>query len=335
MSVRFWTILLLGLVCGGGCSGRAERGYESVQGGIMGTYYSLTARCIGPARAVLDSAVLALSAVDREMSTWKPDSALMRLNRLPPGEAMKVSPQFRYVLETAEAVRLESGGAFDVSVGALVNAWGFGPGDRGEAPSAATIEALRPAPSGGYRLLPGDQVSRIREDVFIDLSAIAKGYAVDVALDVLASGGCPDSMVDIGGEVRAIGNGPKGNGWRIGIESPEAVQGGIEGVLVLHDRAVATSGDYRNYREVDGKRVSHTIDPRDGYPIRHGLASITVVHENTTLADAWATALNVLGPEDGMEVAERKKLPVYMLVRSASGFDAVYTDPMKSLMSLP
>lgn len=335
MSVRFWTILLLALGFAGACSGSGKRGYESVQGSIMGSYYALTARCIGPAPAVLDSAVLALSRVDREMSTWKPDSALMRLNGLPPGETMTVSPELWYVLETAEAVRKESGGAFDVSVGALVNAWGFGPGEKGEAPSAATIESLLPALSGGYRMLPERQVTRTRDDVFIDLSAIAPGYAVDVALSVLADGGCPDALVDVSGEVRAIGNGPKGNGWRIGIESPTAIQGSIEAVLLLEDRAVATSGDYRNYREVDGQRISHTIDPRDGHPIRHGLASITVVHENTTLADAWATALNVLGPDEGLELAERKKLPVYMLVRSATGFDAVYTAPMKPLMNLP
>ena len=335
MSVRFWAILLFGISLAQGCSSPSKTGYASKQGSVMGTYYVLTARCIDAAEIRLDSAARALTRVDAEMTTWNPDSMLMRLNRLPPGETMTVSQEMWQVLDVSEQVRKESGGAFNVSVGALVNAWGFGSVKTDKKPTPEEISALLPTSDGGYGLSVPELVSRSRGDVFIDLSAVAKGHAVDAALEVLRDGGCPDAMVDVGGEVRAIGNGPARDGWRIGIESPSPIHGGIEAVLPLRNRAVATSGDYRNFRTVDGERISHTIDPRDGYPIRHGLASITVVHETTALADAWATALNVLGPNEGLELAHRLNLPVYMLVRSSDGFDAVYTDAMKSLMDLP
>lgn len=312
--------------------------YVSTEGSIMGSYYAMTARCPDSADTAFATAADALKAVDAEMSTWKDDSMLMHLNRLPPGEPLQVSQRLFRVLETAESVRIKSGGAFDVSAGALVAAWGFGAGgakNAAHAPTADEVRRLLPASGGGYQLSPPDVVSRRTAGTFIDLSALAPGYGTDLALKALIDAGCTDAMVDVSGEVRTTGRNPQGEVWKIGIESPAMVHEGITAVLQLDGRAVATSGDYRNYREVDGRRISHTIDARDGYPIRHGLASVSVVMETAMEADAWATALNVLGPEAGLELAEQMNLPVYMLVRSADGFDAVYTDAMKPLMGLP
>lgn len=312
--------------------------YASTEGSIMGSYYAMTAKCPGSHEAAFAAAVTELESLDAEMSTWKEDSTLMRLNRLPPGETMTVSPRLFRVLETAESVRVQSGGAFDVSVGALVNAWGFGARDTEDArhaPSADHVKRLLPSAGSGYRLYPPDTATRQTAETFIDLSALAPGYGTDLALQALIDAGCSDAMVDVSGEVRATGRNPEGEVWKIGIESPAVFQGGITGVLQLDERAVATSGDYRNYREVDGRRISHTIDPRDGYPIRHGLASVTVVMATAMEADAWATALNVLGPEAGLELAQRMEIPVYMLVRKPEGFDPVYTENMKPLMGLP
>ena len=335
MSVRMWTLWLASGFWLTACGGTSAPDYASRQGSIMGTYFSMTARCGNHSAPVFDSAVSALEGVDARMSTYRPDSLLMQLNRHPPGEDMVVSADLWAVLQLADEVRRETGGAFDAAIGALVNAWGFGPVPAGSVPTAEEIHALLPPAGGGYRLLPPDRVARTAATVFIDLSAIAKGFAVDVALQALLAGGCTDAMVDVGGEVRVVGTNPSGASWRIGIETPVALHGGVQAVLALRDQAVATSGDYRNYREVDGERVSHTIDPRDGHPIRHGLASVTVVHATTAAADAWATALNVLGPDAGFELATRKNLPVYLLVRSGDGFQARYTEAMKPLMSLP
>jgi thiamine biosynthesis lipoprotein len=337
MSVRIWTIVVLWMVyVVAGCTQPASRGYVSRQGQIMGSYYAITARCFSNAETSMDAAVAALDRVDRQMSTWKEDSNLSRLNRLPITETMPVPEELWEVLSLSEEVRVASGGVFDVSVGALVKAWGFGNAEPGPAPAAELIESLLPSKmEAGYRLLPPDQVGRNREDVFVDVSAVAPGYAVDLAVDVMVEMGCPDVMVDVSGEVGVRGKGPKGDGWRIGIESPELLHGGLEGVLILKDRAVSTSGDYRNFRDIGGRRISHTIDPRTGRPVEHGLASVTVVHDTAALADAWSTALNVLGPSAGLALAGKKNLPVYMLVRDADGIDAVYTESMKSVMDLP
>ena len=330
MHVRFPAVVLLLALAG--CEGSVDGPrYASVEGAVMGTYYVFTARCTDT-DAAFRSAAKGLADVDAELSTYKPDSQLMRLNQTPVGTPVQASIGLWSVLSLAKVVRQQSGGAFDVSVGALVNAWGFGPEKTLAAPDTEEIQRLLPPDDGGFELFEPDQVTRTRDDVFIDLSAIAKGYGVDVAVERLRHGGCTDAMVDVGGEVRAYGVNKQNHPWRIGIEIPSDLQTGVEAVVTLQDRAVATSGDYRNYREVDGRRISHTIDPRDGYPIRHGLASVSVVRDTTADADAWATALNVLGPEAGFELAEREAIPVYMLVRHAKGFDERYTSAMKNLL---
>ncbi len=333
MHVRFPAIVLILALAGCGDLAGGPR-HETVEGAVMGTYYVFTARC-SDSDAAFKSAAKALADVDAELSTYKPDSQLMRLNQTPVGTPLPATAGLWSVLSLARAVREQSGGAFDVSVGALVNAWGFGPVKTLDAPPAEEIQRLLPPSDGGFELLESEHVTRTRDDVFIDLSAIAKGYGVDVAVDSLRRSGCTDAMVDVGGEVRAFGVNKENQPWRIGIETPSDLQTGVEAVVTLHNRAIATSGDYRNYREVDGRRISHTIDPRDGYPIRHALASVSVVRDTTADADAWATALNVLGPDAGLELAEREAIPVYMLVRRANGFDERYTSAMKSLLESP
>lgn len=333
MHVRFPAVVLL-LALAGCEEAVVGPRFSSVEGAVMGSYYVFTARCTDT-DAAFKSAAKRLAALDAELSTYKPDSQLMQLNQTPVGTPVRASIGLWSVLSLAEEVREHSGGAFDVSVGALVNAWGFGPVKSLAVPSSDEIRRLLPPDDGGFILFEPDQVARTRDDVFIDLSAIAPGYGVDIAVESLRRSGCTDGMVDVGGEVRAYGVNKQGQPWRIGIETPSDLQTGVEAVVTLQDRAVATSGDYRNYREVDGRRISHTIDPRDGYPIRHALASVSVVRDTTADADAWATALNVLGPDAGLELAEREAIPVYMLVRQANGFDERYTSAMKSLLESP
>jgi thiamine biosynthesis lipoprotein len=170
----------------------------------------------------------------------------------------------------------------------------------------------------------------------VDLSAIAKGHGVDRVAEVLDRADCTDYLVDIGGEVRSRGMSPRQTPWRVGIEVPDPqLIGSVQRVVNLPGMAVATSGDYRNYLDFDGERFSHSIDPRTGYPVQHLLASVSVVHESAMWADGWATALNVLGPEAGFELAATENLAAYFLIRRADGFEERYTPSMQNYLEAP
>ena len=296
----------------------------------MGTYYLISAapQCNSD---VLQRAESDLFTVNDAMSTYLAESALMRLNATPVDQWLEVGEDVVAVLQLAEQTRRLSGGAFDVSVGALVRAWGFGAQAAETPPTPAEIRLLMPPDGERYRL-DGTRAARLA-DVFLDLSALAKGFAVGKAAGTLRDGGCADFMVDVGGEVYVAGHNPHGQPWRIGIEVPRFDAREVHRVLALRDRAVATSGDYRNYREVDGRRVSHTIDPRSGAPIEHRLASVTVVHRDAALADAYATAISVMGGEQGFAWAERENLAAYLIVRAADDFEVRYTAAMASYLA--
>ncbi|MDB6000178.1 MAG: apbE family protein, partial [Rhizobacter sp.] len=210
-------------------------------------------------------------------------------------------------------------GACDPTVGPLVELWGFGPaGRRSSVPSDAHIEAVM-ARTGWHRL-QRDTEGRLLQPggVGIDLCGIAKGFGVDRVVDVLADAGIRHCLVEVGGELRARGQRPNGQPWRVAVEAPQAGSGQAA-VLALHDMAVATSGDRWHFFEHDGQRHSHTLDPRTGRPVRHGLASVTVLHAECMQADALATALTVLGPVDGMRHAQRHGLAAMFVRRTAEG----------------
>ncbi len=242
----------------------------------------------------------AVDAVDTAMSTYQDDSELSRFNRHGT-EPFEVSDSMIEVVSEAQRIAELSSGAFDITVGPLVDAWGFGPDPGGDPPDADTIAVL--LADNGFRRLDVDPEQRTlqKENAAIrcDLSAIAKGYAVDRVALGLTDLGLVDFMVEIGGEVRAVGRNAVGEAWRIGIERPEAGSRGMWSAVALADAAMATSGDYRNYYEKDGVRISHTIDPRTGRPVTHRLASVRVIHPSCMTADALATAISVLGPEEG------------------------------------
>jgi thiamine biosynthesis lipoprotein len=262
----------------------------------------------------------AVDAVDTAMSTYREDSELSLFNRHGT-EPFEVSESMIEVVSEAQRVAELSAGAFDITVGPLVDAWGFGPDAVGDPPDADTLAALQVAT--GFQMLEVDPARRtLRKEsaaIRCDLSAIAKGYAVDrVALGLTALG-LADFMVEIGGEVRAAGRNAAGEVWRIGIERPEIEGSGLWSAVALVDAAMATSGDYRNYYERDGVRISHTIDPRTGRPVTHRLASVSVIHPSCMTADALATAINVLGPDAGREFVEREALAALFLVRTDDG----------------
>lgn len=264
-----------------------------------------------------------LDDLDHKLSTYKPDSELNRLGRQPLNEPFAASDDLYQVLEVSRRIYQLSNGAFDPTVRPLVDLWGFGPvptGDR--VPTEHEITALRDRIGfDKIELQPPNRVIR-RGDVTLDLSAVAKGFIVDRVAAELVAMGATDFMVEIGGEVWVNGRRADGAPWRIAVEVPRA-EGGVERVLEVADIGLATSGDYRNYFERDGVRYSHTIDPRTGKPVVHRLASVTVLATTTAEADAIATALMVMGPDEGARWSAANELAVLLLVRAEKGFTEV------------
>ena len=275
-----------------------------------------------------------LEDVNQRMSTYIDDSELMLWNRAPAEEPVAVSSDLFAVMQAAVEVGRRSGGAYDITVGPVINAWGFGPeGFDLENVDEKKIEALRQRIGYEKLLLDGadSTITRLRDDLEVDLSSIAKGYAVDRVLEALEEKGFARIWVEVGGEIRAKGTHPTGRAWRVGIERPDQSPGIVERLVSLDDQAMATSGDYRNYHEIKGVRYSHIIDPRDGWPIRHRLASVSVVHPRCMVADAYATALLVLGPEEGLALAQEEGLAAYFLVRNDWGFEELATEGFRKI----
>ncbi len=317
----FGLALLLGLLAG--CEA-GEAPLSMTEGAIMGTDYHVT--WDNPAgvdeQQVRAGIFAALSEVEQVMSTYREESDLMVLNRAPINTPVVVKDELFHLLELSGQITRASGGAFDVTVGALVNLWGFGPDARpDQVPDAEQIVLVK-AQTGFEHVHLDAATKSVRKEraLMIDLSAIAKGYGVDRAAAYLESQGISRYMVEVGGEIRLKGPKPGGKPWRIAIERPEGLRE-IYGVLELNDAGIATSGDYRNYFEQDGRRYSHTIDPSTGYPITHDLTSVTVLAATSAEADGWATAMMVLGPQAGREVAEREGLAVYFIRKTPTGYE--------------
>jgi len=270
-----------------------------------------------------DSINTTLTAISRSMSTYDAESELSRFNSSSSTDWFAASDELVEVLGAANEVSKLTGGAFDVTVGPLVNLWGFGPqGARSEVPAGTDIESARA--SIGYTNIEVRQVpAAIRKQLpglYIDLSSIAKGYAVDRIAGLLEQQGVENYLVEIGGELRGKGHNERATSWRVGIERPSATDRSVYAAIEIDGAGLATSGGYRNYFEQDGRRYSHTINPVTGRPVTHRLASVTVVTASAMRADALATALMVLGPEDGYALAEREGIAAFFIVKADKGF---------------
>jgi len=276
-----------------------------------------------------------LEELDSTFSTYQTDSELMSLNRTPVGETMSLSQPMLRVLGISDQVFQLTGGAFDPTVGPLVNLWGFGPDpSQDKVPELSKIRAqLNRIGFGKLAVDHGAASARRTADIQLDLSAVAKGFAVDVVAELLASQGLVNYLVEVGGELRTNGLKANGQPWRIAIESPTLERREVQQALALGNAAIATSGDYRNYFERGGKRYSHTIDPRTGFPITHQLASVTVIAEDTASADALATGLMVLGHTEALALAEKNDLAIYLLVKEETEFKAYYSSAFAPYLS--
>jgi FAD:protein FMN transferase len=263
----------------------------------------------------------AVEQVDEQMSPWKPSSDLMRLNRAPVDDWVDLPAEILEVLDCALDVRRLSAGAFDPCVGALVDAWGFGA--MRDAPDAQAIRAARQStPLTAHEWLELDRPSgraRKRATLQLDLCGIAKGYAVDRMANVLQQHGVQHALAALDGELRAVGGQASGVPWAVALERPDAGHRAVHGVIELEDLAVATSGDYRRYLEVGDARLAHTMDSRRCAPVNNAVASVTVLARTCMHADAWATALLVAGPDEGLAMAQRMGMDVLFLLRRAEG----------------
>jgi thiamine biosynthesis lipoprotein len=306
----------------GGCSKPEE---TRLHGATMGTSYSVVIPRLpdGVSQQEVHDAIDAILAdVNQQMSTYIEDSELSSLNRAPENQWLKVSPDLFSLLSLSRSISEQTDGAFDITVGPLVNLWGFGPMNNPSTtrPKAEDIRSAR-VQTGYLNLDINAETGKVRKRItglYVDLSSIAKGYGVDVIAAYLESLTIQDYLVEIGGEVRGSGRSHRGDYWRIAVEKPEAGQRQVQRIIEFSDSAVATSGDYRNYYEYDGKRFSHTIDPRTGSPVDHGLVSVTVLGDRAANADAWATALMVLGEDTGFQLAERKGIAALFLYRKGA-----------------
>ncbi len=322
-SVLVVAILLLA------CGQQPTEPLVHLQGQTMGTTYNIkywSANTLEQKQvhAAIDNALL---KVNQQMSTYIPDSELMMLNHWATSEPYAVSPELALVLKESERLYHFSDGLLDVTVGPLVNIWGFGPqASREKVPTQAVLDEAKANVGFEQISLSADSVTKYNPDTFIDLSTIAKGYGIDVVAEYLLSQGVNNFLVEIGGELRLSGRKSDGNTWKVGIEKPVANTRDYQQLITVGDNAIATAGDYRNFFEVDGKRFSHLLNPKTGQPIEHFLASVTVVSPSSMTADGLATAFMIMGAEKSKALADKHGIAMYLIEKVDGQFVVYYTN---------
>ncbi|QIJ84094.1 FAD:protein FMN transferase [Vibrio coralliilyticus OCN008] len=333
--MKKWLVAFASLLVLAGCEKPVEQIHLS--GPTMGTTYNIKyieSEGIPSPEALQKEVDRLLEEVNDQMSTYRKDSELSRFNQNQTSTPFEVSPQTATVVK--EAIRLNglTLGALDVTVGPLVNLWGFGPEARPEVVPTDEELAARKANTGIQHLtVEGNLLTKDIPNLYVDLSTIAKGWGVDVVADYIQSQGIQNYMVEVGGEMRLKGINREGVKWRIAIEKPSADERAVQEIIEPGDMAVATSGDYRIYFERDGVRYSHIINPQTGKPIRHKVVSVTVLDKSSMTADGLATGLMVLGEEQGMKIANENDIPVFMIVKTEDGFKEMASEAYKPFMN--
>ena len=299
--------------------------YQHDRGSVFGTFYSITYQCDNDLQKEIEAE---LKKVDQALSMFNQESIISKVNR---NEKVELNEMFLQVITLAQKVSQDTDGAFDITVAPLVNAWGFG-FKTGDKPSGTSIDSLMS--TVGYKKisLKGRQLFKENKNTMLDCSAIAKGYGSDVVAVFLKKRGIDNFMVEIGGEVVTQGISEKRVPWRIGVTKPTddslSVDNELQTVLNVTNKAMATSGNYRNFYYKDGKKYAHTIDPKTGYPVQHSLLSATVLADNCATADAYATSFMVMGIEKAKGVLERHpELMAYFIYTDESGNLAVWYSP--------
>lgn len=308
------------------CAPKHELKSSQFAGETMGTTYHVTVVSSADFQLPDDLAASIqgwMEAVNHSMSTYLPDSELSKLNAAPVGEWLPVSPMMLEVLQTARRVSEMTAGAFDITIAPLVDIWGFGPVDtHDQVPAESALAQVRQRVGFDHlQLRENPPAIKKDRDLQLDLSAVAKGFAADYVARQLAQLGLNDCLVEIGGDLLVKGHNPAGEIWRIGVEKPSFDREGVQQAILVTDRGVATSGDYRNFFRQNGRIYTHILDPRLGRPVERSVASVTVIAETGALADALATGFTVLGADEALALAERRNIPVYLIIRGEKGFE--------------
>jgi len=325
------------LLCITACSSESPNEYL-IRGETMGTTYNVkmvfdhpkSSAELNTYRVVVEKS---LDRVDSLMSTYRADSEVSILNNTPEGQSMSVSTQTYEVLDAAYNISRLTDGSFDITVGPLVDLWGFGPKyEHDKVPGSEEVFVAKSKVNWQAIKLNNGQVRR-SQSVRVDLSAIAKGYAVDQVALSLKQSKIVNYLIEVGGEISVSGFNKHKKPWVLGIEQPNISGRKAYTTISLKDNSLATSGDYRNYFEKDGERFSHTIDPKTGYPIKHSLASVSVIADSCMESDALATALMVMGEEKGYQFALKEGINAYFIFRKNETFNTVYTPGFKSFLN--
>ncbi len=301
--------------------------YVLINGFTMGTSYQITLNDpAGKAPQIHQLVEQELRLINQQMSTYIDDSDLSQFNQIPSTDCQELPAPLIKVIASALEVSQQTQGKFDVTVSPLIEVWGFDKRQTNNAiPSQQSIETML-SQIGYNKITINDQcVAKTNPTLSVNLSAIAKGYGVDRVAEIIRQHGIENYLVEIGGETASKGLNPSAKPWRLAIEAPQQ-QRKIQQVFAPLGKGVATSGDYRNYFEKDGVRYSHTIDPTTGKPVTHALASITVLHEQTMLADAYATAFMVMGETESLAFANEREIPVYLIIKTPNGFESIAND---------
>ncbi|MDF1576048.1 MAG: FAD:protein FMN transferase [Bacteroidales bacterium] len=330
-------VLLAGLAWPSSCNPASDAEYLYLQGFTQGTTYHLT--CQHPGEQNLKEQIdSVLKVFDASLNSYDSTSIISAINRNETG--VKTDSLFRTVFRESGRVYQVTGGAFDITLAPLIDAWGFGPGEKQDLDSAL-VDSLLQYVGMDKVFLYGDQVRKANPHVKLNVNAIAQGYAVDVVSAYLEGLGCKNYMVEIGGEIRTRGVNEKGNFWRIGVDRPEfgnMIPGEqLQVIISMHNRSLATSGNYRKFYEKEGVKITHSIDPLTGYPEASSLLSVTILADECMTADAYATACMVLGLEKARDfVRDQKGVDAYFIYGDEIGaYQVWFTDGMKKYIELP
>lgn len=293
--------------------------FQEIRGKVFNTYYTIKIHSPRKSSSLSGKIQHELDLVNQYMSVFEPESEINAINDAPANQTVDLSEEMSKILEKSYRINKMSDGKFDPTIGRLIDLWGFGTKKRQDFPTKEEVkDTLRQV--GFNKIQFSDNFTKLQKtnnDVNINLSAIAKGYAVDKIAELLKKEGYKDFIIEIGGEVYASGTkSEEANGWNVGVKSPSDTDNENAAVVTIKNLAVATSGDYRNYFNYNDKRYSHTISPQSGYPVQHNLTSVSVFHKNCMTADGLATAIMAMGEKEGLAFANRNKIAAILFIRT-------------------
>lgn len=332
------TLFFISLVILQACeSSSTQREAFTLRGETMGTSYSVKI-VLSQNKTILDTLSneieTTLESINNSLSDWKSDSEISRFNQNTSTQFQAISNHFYQVMHEAMIINKQSLGQFDVTLSPLINLWGFGPQTNASQPTPSIInEILNKVDQSALLTLKDNPPSLKKQqaDVSLNLSSIAKGYAIDQIAAVLRQHHIQNYIVEIGGDLVTNGMNLNEQAWRIAIEKPNDLGQSVQAIIPLHSQAIATSGDYRNFYRQDNKRLSHILNPKTGYPITHNLASVTVIESSAMRADGLATALMVMGEKEGLILANKLDIAVYFITRHDLSYKTSKSNAFKDL----